>query len=70
MLLQTYQTHTGLLVALQREGDRGSYEFVVSITGGLIKELLRTPDKKAATTYFKGLVKTYEEYKASVANVV
>ena len=65
-MLQTYQTQTGLLIALQDEEE----EFVVSITGGLIKELLRTPDKKAATTYFKGLVKTYEEYKASVANVV
>ena len=65
-MLQTYQTHTGLLIALQDEEE----EFVVSITGGLIKELLRTPDKKAATTYFKSLVKSYEEYKASVANVV
>lgn len=54
---KTFKTHTGLLIyQVQDEG-----EHVVSIVGDREKELLRTPVKSAATKYFNGLVKHYEE---------
>ena len=56
---KTYQTHTGLLIAQTQDDDM----YIVSITGGRVKELLRTPDQKAATKYFNGLKAQYEKAK-------
>lgn len=58
---RTFKTHTGLLIYLVSEGEKPDLQHVVSIVGSQEKELLRTPDKRAATTYFNGLVKHYEE---------
>jgi hypothetical protein len=53
---KTFKTHTGLLLyQTQEEG-----EHVVSIVGDQQKELLRTPDRRAATKYFNGLKADYE----------
>ena len=58
---KTYQTHTGLLIAQTQDEDM----HIVSITGDREKELLRTPDQKAATKYFNGLKAHYEERKTT-----
>ena len=58
-----YKTHTGLLIALEKDED----EHVVTITGDRVKELLRTPVRKAAKAYYDGLVKDYEARKAAEA---
>ncbi len=54
---KAFKTHTNLLIT-QTE-DEG--EFVVSIVGDREKELLRTPIRAAATKYYDGLVKQYQE---------
>ena len=51
-----YQTHTGLLIALEKEDG----EYVVTITGNRVKELLRTPLRGAARKFYGSLVKDYE----------
>lgn len=52
-----YQTHNGLLIALETEDG----EHVVSITGDRVKELLRTHVRSAARKYFLSLCKQYRE---------
>jgi len=60
-----FKTHTGLLIALEKEdGDN-----VVTLTGTQVKELLRTPVRKAARKYYDGLVKHYEQRARDEANV-
>ncbi len=54
---KTFKTHTGLLL-YQVQEER---EHVISIVGTTEKELLRTPDKNAATKYFNSIKKHYEE---------
>lgn len=58
-----YKTFNGLLIALEQEDD----EHVVTITGTSVKELLKTPVRKAARKYYDDLVKHYEERKAAEA---
>lgn len=51
-----FKTHTGLLIALEKQDD----EHVVTITGDKVKELLRTPVRAAAKKYYDSLVENYE----------
>lgn len=61
MAAKTFQTHTGLLIFQTQEGKGKEAQHVVSIVGTQEKELLRTPVKSAATKYYDGLVKHYEQ---------
>ena len=54
---KTFQTHVGLLIYQVQDED----DHVVYIAGTQEKELLRTPDKKAATKCFNALVANYKE---------
>ena len=58
-----FQTHVGLLLYLQEDGD----EFVVTLVGDNIKELLRTPDKAAAMKYAESIKLHYEERRLAEA---
>ncbi len=58
-----YKTHTGLLIALEK--DESLYR--VTITGTQVKELLNTPDRRAAKKYYDRLVKDYEARKVAEA---
>ncbi len=58
-----YKTHTGLLIALEKDED----VYRVTITGNRVKELLETPVRSAAKKYYESLVRDYEARKAAEA---
>lgn len=54
-----YKTKTtpALVLDVNKDGD----SYVVTLTGDRTKELLRTPVRRAARTYYDNLVKHYEQ---------
>ena len=58
-MAKTFKTFNDLLVYQTAEGEKPNVVYIVSIVGTQEKELLRTPDSKAATKYFDGLKAQY-----------